>query len=147
MLGLVGATVSIMTFTYLVVLFECLLLSMMWFYWCCLILKQIKKERNYNVFTMLITVCDEDKEKLGRQNCLTPYIGNISMPTVHLYANKVIWNCIKMKYKRSIISALDRRSSDLLAGYIPRRFTRQQMVCGHLGDNLFPAFHYTFLGL
>jgi len=29
MLGLVGATVSVMTFTYLVVLFECLLLSMM----------------------------------------------------------------------------------------------------------------------
>jgi len=29
MLGLVGATVSVMTFAYLVVLFECLLLSMM----------------------------------------------------------------------------------------------------------------------
>jgi len=90
MLGLVGTTISVMTFTYLVVLFECLLLSMMWFYWRCLILKQIKKERNYNVFTLLITVRDEDKEKLGQQNCLTPYIGNISMPTVHLYANKVI---------------------------------------------------------
>jgi len=31
MFGLVGATVSVMTFTYLVVLFESLLLSMMWF--------------------------------------------------------------------------------------------------------------------
>jgi len=31
MFGLVAATVSVMTFTYLVVLFECLLVSMMWF--------------------------------------------------------------------------------------------------------------------
>jgi len=31
MLGLIGATVRVMTFTYLIVLFECLLLSMMWF--------------------------------------------------------------------------------------------------------------------
>jgi len=43
MLGLVGATVSVMTFTYLVVLFECLLLSMMWF--ICAVWFQTNKER------------------------------------------------------------------------------------------------------
>ena len=43
MLGLVGATFSVMTFTYLVVLFECLLLSMMWF--ICTTWFQTNKER------------------------------------------------------------------------------------------------------
>jgi len=49
MLGLVGATVSVMTFTYLVVLFECLLLSTMWFI-CAAWFQTNKerKERNYH---------------------------------------------------------------------------------------------------
>jgi len=43
MLGLIGATVRVMTFTYLIVLFECLLLSMMWF--ICAAWFQTNKER------------------------------------------------------------------------------------------------------
>jgi len=49
MLGLVGATVGVMTFTYLVVRFECLLLSMMWFIcaaWFQTNKRKKRKERN-----------------------------------------------------------------------------------------------------
>jgi len=45
MLGLVGATVSVMSFTYLVVLFECLLHSVMCDLFTLLAFQQIKKER------------------------------------------------------------------------------------------------------
>jgi len=44
-IGLVGATVSVMTFTYLVVLFECLLLSMMWFIYAAWFQKTNKERK------------------------------------------------------------------------------------------------------
>jgi len=57
MLGLVRATVSVMTFTYLVVLFECSLLSVMWFIYAAWFQtnkerKERKKKKHTDTFTV-----------------------------------------------------------------------------------------------
>jgi len=99
MLGLVGATVSVMTFTYLVVLFECLLLSMMWFICAAWFQtnKERKKKRNTylptNFFTYLTSIetviCDLaivlvlKQNRIARFMVLSWFLSKLAVPSKH----------------------------------------------------------------